>query len=200
MDISQAVVNRRAIKGFDPSHQLTQEEKKMLFDHAFLAPTAFNIQHWRVVDVTDRKLRAKIREQAWDQPQVTDASMLLVLCMDLNAWRKNPERYWQGVPQEALDFILPKIHEYYDGKEQVQRDECMRSCGILAMSLMLLAQEMGYDSCPMDGFDYEAVGKLINLPQDHIIGMMVAIGKKVAEPYPRTGKLPMSEVLFENGF
>lgn len=172
----------------------------MLFDHAFLAPTAFNIQHWRVVDVTDRKLRAKIREQAWNQPQVTDASMLLVLCMDLDAWRKNPERYWQGVPQEALDFILPKIHEYYDGKEQVQRDECMRSCGILAMSLMLLAQEMGYDSCPMDGFDYEAVGKLINLPQDHIIGMMVAIGKKVTEPHSRTGKLSMSEVLFENGF
>jgi nitroreductase len=53
----------------------------------------------------------------------------------------------------------------------------MRSCGLLAMSLMLAAKEMGYESCPMDGFDYAAVGKLINLPADHVVTMFVVIGK-----------------------
>lgn len=198
--VCQAMTARRAVKGFDPSHQFSDEEKKQLFTHAFLAPTAFNIQHWRVVNVEERELRAKIREQAWNQPQVTDASLLLVLCMDVNAWRKKPERYWQGVPQPVQDFILPKIHDYYHGKPQVQRDECFRSCGILAMSLMLIAGDMGYESCPMDGFDFDAVGKLIRLPQDHIIGMMVAIGKGITEPHPRVGKLPLSEVLISNHF
>ena len=42
----------------------------------------------------------------------------------------------------------------------------MRSCGIAAQTLMLTAQSMGYDSCPMDGFDYEAVAELINLPDN----------------------------------
>jgi nitroreductase len=53
----------------------------------------------------------------------------------------------------------------------------MRSCGLLAMSLMLAAKEMGYESCPMDGFDYAAVEKLINLPADHVVTMFVVIGK-----------------------
>ncbi len=198
--VRQAMIDRRAIKGFDPDHRMSDEEKSSLFEHAFLAPTAFNLQHWRVVSVDDVQLREKIRQQAWEQPQVTDSSLLLVLCMDKNAWQKDPRRYWEGVPQEALDFILPKLQEYYDGKEQVQRDECMRTCGIFAMSLMLIAQDMGYASCPMDGFDYDAVGKLINLPEDHIIGMMVAIGKQTVEPHPRIGKLPISEVLFTNSF
>jgi len=200
LSVCQAIAARRAVKGFDSSHELSEEEKKQLFDHAFLAPTAFNIQHWRVVNVEDKELRAKIREQAWNQPQVTDASLLLLLCMDINAWKTKPERYWEGVSQPVFDMILPKIHAYYYGKPQVQRDECFRSCGILAMSLMLVARDMGYESCPMDGFDFETVGKLINLPQDYVIGMMVAIGKGTKEPHPRVGKLPLSEVLVKNHF
>ncbi len=99
-----------------------------------------------------------------------------------------------------VDFLVPAIDDYYGGKPQVQRDECMRSMGIAAQSIMLLALEHGYASCPMDGFDFDAVGKLINLPQDHVIGCMIAIGKKTKEPWPRIGKLPMDEVVIEDRF
>ncbi len=200
MGVKEAIESRRAIKGFDPQHRMSDAEIQTLLANGFLSPTAFNIQHWRVVNVVDRELRKKIRAAAWEQPQVTDASLLLVLCMVLKAWGKNPGRYWQGVDQEVLDFILPRLKAYYDEKEQVQRDECMRSCGIFAMALMLTAQEMGYDSCPMDGFDFDEVGGLINLPDDHIIGMMLAVGKKISEPHPRVGKLPVDELLLVDSF
>ena len=52
---------------------------------------------------------------------------------------------------------MPAIDQYYRGKDQVQRDEAMRSCGIAAQTLMLAAKSMGYDSCPMDGFDFDEV-------------------------------------------
>jgi nitroreductase len=76
----------------------------------------------------------------------------------------------------------------------------MRSCGIAAQTLMLAAKAMGYDSCPMDGFDFEAVGKLINLPKDHVITMFVAIGKGTKDPWPRPGQLPQSEVVIQDRF
>ena len=76
----------------------------------------------------------------------------------------------------------------------------MRSCGIAAQTLMLAAKAMGYDSCPMDGFDFEQVGKLINLPEDHVISMFVAIGKGVQEAWPRPGQLDLAEVVIENSF
>ena len=67
-------------------------------------------------------------------------------------------RYWINAPKEVQEFILPAIDDYYRGKDQVQRDEAMRSCGIAAQTLMLAAKSMGYDSCPMDGFDFEKDG------------------------------------------
>jgi len=96
--------------------------------------------------------------------------------------------------------MVPAIDGYYRGKDQVQRDEAMRSCGIAAQTLMLAAKEMGYDSCPMDGFDYEKVGELINLPDDHAIAMFVVIGKKAKDVWPRPGQLALNEIMIENNF
>jgi nitroreductase len=98
------------------------------------------------------------------------------------------------------DMLIPAIDVYYRDKPQVQRDEAMRSCGIIAMSIMLLAQEQGWHSCPMDGFDFEAVGKLVNLPEDYVVSMMIAVGKRTQESFPRVGKIPLSEALIENAF
>jgi len=59
---------------------------------------------------------------------------------------------------------------------------------------------MGYDSCPMDGFDFDAVAKLLKLPADHVPAMFVAIGKGIKEPWPRGGQLPLSEVVIRDTF
>jgi len=200
MNVSTAVLERRAEKMFDSSFVITDEQVTQLLEKAILSPTAFNIQNWRIVRVKDPELRQKIRGVAWNQDKVTDASLLLVLCADLNAWVKDPARYWAGAPQMYQDMLIPAIDAYYREKPQVQRDEAMRSCGLLAMSIMLLAQEQGWHSCPMDGFDFDAVGKLINLPDGYVVSMMIAVGSRSQESFPRTGKLPLAEVLVENSF
>ncbi len=200
MEVIEAIHARRAVKYYDPEHSFTDEEIKQLLSLAILSPTAFNIQNWRFVIVMDVELRKQIREVAWNQPQVTDASLLIILCADLKTWDRDPRRYWQNAPKEAQDFIIPAIDGYYRDKEQVQRDEAMRSCGIAAQTLMLTAKALGYDSCPMDGFDYDAVGKLINLPEDHVVAMFVAIGKGIKEAWPRGGQLPLSDVVIIDRF
>lgn len=200
MNVSEAIVKRRSVKAFDPQHKLTDEEIAKLMSLAMLSPTAFNIQNWRFVVVTDPALRRQIRAVSWDQAQVEEASILIVLTADLKSWAKDPARYWENASKPVQDFLVPAIGQYYDGHEQVQRDEAMRSCGMAAMTLMLAAKEMGYDTCPMDGFDFNAVAKLINLPADHIPTMFVAVGKAVKEAWPRGGQLTMDEVVIKNKF
>ncbi|HWR88333.1 MAG TPA: nitroreductase family protein [Acidiferrobacterales bacterium] len=200
LSVADAIQARRAVKAFDASHNISEQEIERLLSLAVLAPTAFNIQNWRFLLLRDPALRKQVRALAWDQAQVTDASLLIVLCADLKAWEKEPARYWRHVQKPVQDFMLPAISQYYSGREQVQRDEAMRSCGIAAMALMLAAKEMGYDSCPMDGFDFDAVAKRINLPSDHAIAMFIAIGKGIKEPFPRGGQLPLSEVVVEDRF
>jgi len=195
MDTITAIQSRRSIKQFDPHHQISETEISELLSLATLSPTAFNIQHWRFVLVQDRTLRDEIRAVSWMQPQVTEASLLIVLCADVKAWKKAPERYWLNAPEDVREGVVAAIDDYYQGHETRQRDEAMRSCGIAAQTLMLAAKAMGYDSCPMDLADMEAVGKLIDLPEDHVIAMFVAIGKGIREPWPRPGQLPLSEVV-----
>lgn len=200
MNTLEAIRSRRSIKQYDANHTMSQEEIDKILSLAILSPTAFNIQNWRFVTVADPALRKQIREAAWDQSQVTDTSLFIIMCADLKSWEKKPERYWENAPQEVQDFMLPAIENYYRDKDQVQRDEAMRSCGIAAQTLILAAKALGYDSCPMDGFDYESVGKLINLPDDHVIAMFVAIGKGTKEPWPRPGQLSLDEVVINNKF
>ncbi len=200
MNTLDAIQDRRSIKQYDPAHRMTDAESRQLLEAAMQAPTAFNIQNWRFVNVTDPQVRQQIRAVAWDQAQVTDASMLVVLCADLDAWKNDPARYWKNAPQPVQDYLVPAIAQYYEGREQVQRDECMRSCGLAGMTMMLAAKAMGYDSCPMDGFDFDAVAKIIQLPENHIISFMIAIGKGTQPAWQKPGQLDFSEVVIENTF
>ncbi|HBC01579.1 MAG TPA: nitroreductase family protein [Pseudomonas sp.] len=200
MNTVEAIRTRRAVKVYDPSFQLSREEKDELLQLALLAPSAFNLQHVRFVEVSDPALRAQIREVGWNQAQMTDASMLVVVCAQVDSWEKNVRRVWDGAPGEVQNFMAGAIDAYYRDKPQVQRDEAMRSCGLMAQTLMLAARARGLDSCPMDGFDFDAVGKLINLPDNHVIALMVAVGKRAAEPKPRIGKLPFDEVVIRDRF
>lgn len=191
---------RRSVKHYDPHHRMPEEHLRQILALAMLSPTAFNIQHWRFVALKDADLRKQIRAVAWDQAQVTDASALVVLCADTMAWAKDPHRYWAGAPAPVRDMLVPAIGQYYHNNPQAQRDEAMRSCGLAAQTIMLAAKAMGYDSCPMDGFDFAAVARLINLPADHLIALMIAIGKGVKEPWPRPGQLSYGEVVITDRF
>lgn len=200
MDTFQAIRSRRAIKHYDPHHTITAEEEQQLLELALQAPTAFNLQNWRLVIAREPELRTKIRKVAWDQAQVTDASLLIILCADLKAWDKDPARYWKNAPQDVQDILIPAIGQYYAGRPDAERDEAMRSCGLIGQTIMLAATAMGYDSCPMDGFDFDAVAELIQLPQDHVISFMIAIGKGVQAAWPKPGQLPLDQVVVENRF
>jgi nitroreductase len=201
METFDAIYQRRAIKQYDPQHKLSQEEETKLLEAAIQAPTSFNIQHWRFVIVRDPDLRKKIRtEFGNDQAQMTDASLLIIMTGDTKAWEKNPERYWQNAPQEVNDLLVNWMKPFHEGREWLQRDEAQRSIGMAMQTLMLAAKAMGYESCPMIGFDIDKVAELINLPDDHVMGAMVAIGKGTKDPWPKPGQLPLSDLVIENTF
>tara|TARA_R110002096_G_scaffold435816_6_gene663378 strand:- start:1061 stop:1663 length:603 start_codon:yes stop_codon:yes gene_type:complete len=200
MNTLQAIESRRSVRSYDPSAQISDEDQNVLFEHTLLSPTSFNIQNWRFVNVKDPDQRAKIREIGWGQPQLTDASMLVVLTADLKAWNKDTERYWVNAEKETADMLVGSIKKFYHDNPQLERDEAMRSVGLAGQTLMLAATSLGYDTCPMVGYDPEQLAKIINLPDDHVLGMIIVIGKKSEEAFPRGGQLPLDEVVITDSF
>ena len=200
MDTFEAINQRRAVKHFDLEHEFSAEEIEQLMTAAIQSPTSFNIQNWRFVLVKDKDLRAQIRAVGNDQAQLTDASLLIVLTADLKSWEKDPNRYWKNAPEDVAELLVNWMGPFYNGKEQLQRDEAMRSVGIAGQTIMLAAKAMGYDSCPMIGFDQEKVAELINLPADHAIGYIITVGKATKEAWPKPGQLPLEEVIIHDRF
>jgi nitroreductase len=200
MDTIEAIYQRRAVKHYDPDHEFTDGEISKLMEAAIQSPTSFNMQNWRFVLVRDEELRGKIRVAANDQAQVTDASLLIVLTADLKAWKKSPERYWRNAPPDVAEMLVNWMGPFHDGNEQLQRDEAMRSCGLAGQTIMLAAKSMGYESCPMIGFDPVKVAELVNLPADHVISFLIAIGKGTKQPWQKPGQLPLDEVIIHDRF
>ena len=200
MDTLQAIYERRAIKHFDPEHELTAEEEQTLLQAAIQSPTSFNMQNWRFVLVKDQALREQVREAAWGQAHITESSLLIVLCADLKAYADNPQRYWVNAPKEVGERLSGMMVPFYEGKDQLIRDEAMRSVGIAGQTIMLAAKAMGYDSCPMIGFDQDKVAELINLPEDHTIGFVIVVGKRLSEAFPKPGQLPLKDVVMTDRF
>jgi nitroreductase len=199
METIQAIHERRSVKHYDPNFQLTEAEVAELIDLARLSPTSFNMQNWRFVVVQSPEQKAALCAAAWNQAQVRDAALVVVLCADLKA-HTSGERYWRQAPKEAAEVLVPMIAPFYEGKPQLQRDEAMRSVGMAAQTLMLAAKAKGLDSCPMIGFDPVKVAELIHLPADHVVGMMLPIGKAKKPAWARPGTLPRQEVVFKETF
>ena len=200
MNTRETIEARRSVKHFDPNHAMPENDLTELIRLTKLAPSSFNMQNYRILVVRDPGIRQQIRAVAWDQAHVTDASVLFILCADLTAHQENPSTYWSHAPQEVQDILGPMIQPFYEGKDTLIRDEAIRSSALAGMTLMLAAKDMGYDSCPMIGFDGEKVAELINLPQHYALSFMIPVGKQTQPGWERGNRLADDRVVAYDKF
>ncbi|MFT5883170.1 MAG: nitroreductase [Crocinitomicaceae bacterium] len=200
MNTTENIETRRSIKHFNPEHVMPKEDLAELIRLTKLAPSSFNIQNYRLLVVRDKELRKKIRAAAWDQAHVTDASVLFIMCADLNAHDTDPEEYWGHAPEDVQNILGPMIKPFYEGNNELIRDEANRSTALAGMTLMLAARELGYDSCPMIGFDKDAVSKLVNLPEGMMLGFMIPVGEQCKAAWARGPRLPDEKVVIYDQF
>ena len=200
MDTFEAISTRRAIKKFDRSYKMTPKQVKSLMELAILSPTSYNQQNWRFVTVTDQSVKEQISKAARNQSQPSDGSLVIILCGNMNAWKEDPLRYWRNSTPEKQEHVKNALRTKNASNPQNQRDEAIRSCGFAGQTIMLAARQMGLDSCPMVGFEYDELAKIINLPENHLIVLMIVVGKATEPAGPRGGQLSVNEVVFENKF
>ena len=63
-----------------------------------------------------------------------------------------------------------------------------------------MTKDLGTRVFEEQGYDPAKVAEIIDLPEDHMIGMMLTIGKAVKPANTRGGQIPQSQVVFENNF
>jgi len=187
------ICRRRAVKHYDPTYRLTEDEIRTLLTAGALAPTSFNMQNRHFICVVDPKIKDQLSVAAWGQEQVRDASVVIVLSGNRNAY-KNTARYLRNVPPSLRQTFETMIVDLYKENDALGRDEDCRSVAFAGMNIMLMATDMGYESGPLIGFDPEKVSEIIGLPNDHEPLLLIVIGKGTKPPRKRLGLLNFEEM------
>ena len=199
MELLDALRDRRSIRSFDPQHRLSEAELKHLIGHAQLAPTSFNMQNWHFVAVVDPAVKEQLWLAAWKQNPVRDASVVVVITGDDAAPRRSA-RFLRHAPPPVAQRLDAYVQTLYAQNAALVRDEACRSAGFAGMAMMLVAKEMGHDTCPMIGFDPDQVSAALGLDAGHPPLLMVTVGKALAPAFPRTGFLDFAETVSVDRF
>lgn len=194
MEFLETVQQRQSIKSYRTDKTISDAELDSLMQEVILSPSSFNLQHWKFIAVKSNETKKLIREAAWGQEHVETCSFLIAVCGKLNAFEDAPFIY-QDVDPQIQGKVLPMIQGFYENKEQLQRDEAIRSASLAAMTLMFGAVNRGWDTCPMIGFDPVAVSKILELNASHIPVMLLTLGYRKEDPRPRSFRRPIGDVV-----
>ena len=161
---------RYAVKTFDANRKLSAEQFDALLESLRFAASSFGLQPWKFIVVENPALRAQVREHAWGQSQVTDASHLIVLCAQLELTAKDFEKWVatlaksRGVDPAKLEGFNKMLLGWQAGKNPDQmRDWMARQVYIALGTLLTAAAVLGIDACPMEGFEPAKVNEVLGL-------------------------------------
>ncbi len=202
-NIYDVMTARQSVKKYVKDHQISEQELEEILTLAAKAPSSWNLQHWRYLVITSQEMKEKILPIAYNQQQVVESSATVVLLGDLEANKTGKVLYGEALKQgfltqELHDTLLQQIDWSYSNPE-IAKSEAVLNASLSGMQLMLAAKAKGYDTCPMGGFDKEAIVKELNIPDRYIPVMLITIGKQ-AEPARPTGRLPLDQLVIKETF
>lgn len=203
METLQAIKQRISTNKFDTTRTLSEAEIKELVAYATEAPSAYNIQNWRFIAVTDPEAKQRLKAVSYNQQKVVDAAVTFIVLGDLRGYEKLPEILKPMVDgglmkQAVADGWANTAISSYSASEQFARDEAIRSAAFAAMTLMIAAEAKGLVTGPMIGFDPVAVKREFNIPDRYVPVMLLTLGYTAAGNWPRKPRLSVDEVLAFN--
>jgi nitroreductase/dihydropteridine reductase len=199
MEFAEIVMSRYATKKFD-GKKIPEAKINELLEMVRFAPSAINLQPWKIKVVTDQKIKEQLRPAAFNQEQVTSCSHLLVFCADpdydslirrLGMLLKKsgaPEEMQKMVVQMAVQFTKPMSPEQKLAWSQAQT--------YLALGNALNgAKSLGFDSCPMGGFDPKEVSRILKIPPPLVPAMLCPVGYAADKPVPKV-RFAIEDIVF----
>jgi nitroreductase len=179
--LSQAIRERRATPSFDGTPVPPDDLKKIL-EAGLSAPSGYNLQPWRFVVVQGEEQKKRLRGAAYNQAKVEEASAVIVACGDADGWRKDLDLILDEGRQHGMTdsyaaqarTYVPNFMSQFNGD---QMHGWLNKMVMIAVThMMLMAEVMGYDTAPMEGFEQEKVHEVLRLPMSYWAVALLAIG------------------------
>lgn len=200
LSVHNAIASRVSVNRFQPDRSLDEKTIAELVSLATKAPSAWNMQNWRFIAVRSPQGKNRLKEAAFGQQKITDASVAFIVIGQLAAHEQlaaalQPSVDAQILGQRTAEGWVSQATASHENDPVLQRDEAVRSASLASMTLMLAAQGMGLGSCPMIGFDALQVAHDFGLSANELPLMIVAVGYPESESGPQKLRKPLTDVL-----
>jgi len=199
MEFGTIVMSRYATKKFD-GRKIPETKVSELLEMVRFAPSAINLQPWKIKLVTDQKVKEQLRPAAFDQEQITSCSHLLVFCADpdydslisgLGALLKK-----SGAPEEMQKMVVGMAVRFTKPMSPEQKLAWSQAQTYLALGNALNgAKSLGFDSCPMGGFDPKEFVRILKIPPPLVPVMLCPLGYAADKPMPKV-RFAKEDMLF----
>jgi len=176
MDTREVIRTRRSVHEY-ADEELSRDEILGIFEDVRWSPSSYNLQPWEFV-VVDDEGQEELREAAYGQEHVTDAAAVVVVFGNLDrgahADRVFGDQAEKGYRSEedAQDLAERMESESPEGNEEW----AVQSATIAATTLMYAAWDRGVASCPMGGWDADAVCEILDAPENWYPVLMLTLG------------------------
>lgn len=180
MEFIDIVKSRYATKKFN-GELLPQEKVDELLEMIRLSPSSFNIQPWKIMIITDQEIKEKLKPVSWNQEQITTCSHLLVFCaqtdLKLQIKKLNEVMVKNGRHPDEADAYSKRMSDFTTNKTKEELTTYAQKQIYIALSNALNgAKALGFDSCPMEGFDKNSYSKILDLPDTIVPTVLCPIG------------------------
>ena len=203
---SQAIAERRATQSFDGT-PVPHEHLKQVLQAGLEAPSGYNLQPWRFVVVRDPEQRKRLRAAAMNQPKVEEAPVVIVACGDPQGWENGDLeemlKLAEHLNDETRALIRKNVNNFLGGQPGdaagVAPDFGLwanRHAMIALTTMMWMAEVLGYDTAPMEGFSEQAVRQTLGIPERVRVIALLAIGRRKGPKKPYGKRFPMERVVF----
>lgn len=200
MELLEAIKTRKSVRSYDPAVTIPTAEIEKILNLALLAPSGNNLQPWKVVVIRNQEIKNKLKGAAFGQEQVAEAPVVFALLGDRNGHHAAKKIYDLAVAagfmtQEAKVEGLSKLEALYGSLDmnKIER-KAIIDTSLLAMNLMLVVKEFGYDSVPMCGYNPTEVSNILELPDNLFPIMLLPVGK-AQKPAHNTVRLALDDVV-----
>jgi nitroreductase/dihydropteridine reductase len=189
MEFSEIVMSRYATKKFD-GRKIPETRINELLEMVRFAPSAINLQPWKIKIVTDQKTKELLRPAAFNQEQVTSCSHLLVFCADPDydslISRLGTLLKKSGAPEEMQKMVIGMAVQFTRPMSPDQKLAWSQAQTYLALGNALNgAKSLGFDSCPMGGFDPKEFTRILKIPPPLVPVMLCPVGYAADKPMPK---------------
>lgn len=198
MDFNDIVMRRYATKKFDGS-MIEESKVKKLMEIIRFSPSSLNLQPWKIKVIKDKSTKEKLLPLSYNQQQIITCSHLLVFCADNDIARRVEDLVSlikRERKEEEMSGYIEMLRGFPHSMSEEQRTSWAQRQLFLALGNALNgAKSLGFDSCPMEGFDHAAYSMALNLPSNLRPTVLCPIGYAADEPRPKF-RFPAEDVFF----